>query len=361
MTTIKPGSWIGIIGGGQLGRMTALSAANLGFKTHIFCEETNSPAGQVATKTTIAAYNDYAALQKFAQEVDVVSFEFENIPHDSVKIVAGAVLVRPSWNVLHVAQNRLREKELLARLEVGAIDSGEDLQIAVRDLGVKSILKTTELGYDGKGQFALHNQQDVEQFIKDEMFSTPGKWIFESWVDYNCEVSMIVTRTYHGEISCFPLTKNEHRSGILHRSSVPAQLGETITKRAEAIAINIAEHLQLVGILAVEFFLLENGELLVNEMAPRPHNSGHWTMDACITSQFEQFVRVITGLPLGSTELRSAAEMINLIGDDVLKWKEYVAQTNVKLHLYGKDEIRPGRKMGHYTRISQLNQAATEK
>lgn len=360
---IPSGSVVGIIGGGQLGRMTALAAANLGYKTHIYCPEEDSPASHVAYRTTVASYLDEAALEAFARSVDVITFEFENIPSRSVQILSQFSIVRPTWEVLHIAQNRLREKDFVTACGIGtarycSVSSEAELQAAVQEIGLPCILKTTEQGYDGKGQFVLRVAKDVTETIA-LLFSgkevIAGAFVLEAFVDYSHEISVVLARNAAGEVACFPVTENRHVDGILDISSVPASINADIAEQAQHFTRIIAEKLELVGMLAVEFFVTKDNKVLVNEMAPRPHNSGHWTMDACVTSQFEQFVRAVCNLPLGAVTLHSKAEMKNLIGDEVSEWKKFSSEPHAKLHIYGKSVIKKGRKMGHVTRIFSLN------
>lgn len=343
-------SVIGILGGGQLGRMTALAAANLGYKTHIFTPEDGTPASQVAYKTTVAPYSNVKALKNFANSVDVVTFEFENVPAESVKVLSEIAPVHPRYECLHIAQNRIREKTLAQELGFGTapfhpVSSLTQLQDAFVKIGVGgAILKTAEMGYDGKGQFRLMRASDCE----DVWEQVKGKQcVLEGFVDFSAEISVIVARNEAGQVAAYDVCENTHKDGILRVTRVPSSVPPHLQEKATMMAVKIAEHLQLVGILAVEFFITKEGEVLINEMAPRPHNSGHWTMDAAQTSQFEQFVRAVCGLPLGSPERTSVVEMHNLIGNDVQAWTQYLEKPNAKLHIYGKAKISEGRKMGH--------------
>jgi 5-(carboxyamino)imidazole ribonucleotide synthase len=351
---IAPGSVIGILGGGQLGRMIAGGAARLGYRSHVFTPEPDSPAGQVTPLTTVAEFSDQAALARFAAAVDVVTFEFENVPADTAEFLAAqGKPVHPSPAVLRITQDRLREKDFLRSVDVGTtsyreVASLSGLKRAVRDLGTSSVLKTVRLGYDGKGQVMLGPDTDLGAawtHVGGEVA------ILEGFVDFACEISVIVARNGQGAGATYPPVENQHANHILDTTIAPARIAPAIAMRAEAIARHVAEKLDLVGLLAVEMFVTTSGECLVNELAPRPHNSGHWTLDACVTSQFEQHVRAVCGLPLGSTEYHSEAVMKNLIGGDVEKWREIIAEPSAKLHLYGKGEARPGRKMGHVTRL----------
>jgi 5-(carboxyamino)imidazole ribonucleotide synthase len=350
--SIPTGSTIGIIGGGQLGRMTALAAANLGYKVCIYTNQNNSPASHVAEETIVAEYDDSEALQKFAALVDVITFEFENIPHKSVQILEDSVPVRPSWQALHISQNRLREKDYLNSIGVKtapykAISSVDDLTSALDEIGPKAILKTTELGYDGKGQFVIDGNSNLDSIWK-EINSQEA--VLEGMVPFVKEVSVVIARGVDGESQAYTAVENIHKNGILDTTIAPAEIAEEISVKAQNIAKKVADSLDYVGVLAVEMFVLDSDDVLVNEIAPRPHNSGHWTMDACYTSQFEQCVRAVCGLPLGGADYHSKAIMTNLIGKDIHQWESIIKEPNAKLHLYGKKEARAGRKMGHVNR-----------
>ena len=350
---IPPGSTIGVLGGGQLGRMTALAAARLGYRVHSYCPEADSPAFQVSTFSTVAPYDDQDALARFAETVDVITFEFENVPSTATELLARTKPTRPDPRVLHVCQDRLREKDFLASANVPTtrymeVARAEGLERAVRSIGLPAVLKTAQFGYDGKGQVMLGKESDIADAWRR---MGAGIGILEGFVDFTHEISVIVARGVDGISAAFPPVENQHRNHILDTTIVPARLPEALLMRAEAVAKHIAEVLPVIGILAVEMFVTTGGEVLVNELAPRPHNSGHWTIDACMTSQFEQFVRAICGLPLGSVERHADAVMKNLLGDDVAAWREILSEPGAKLHLYGKREPRPGRKMGHVTRL----------
>ncbi len=349
MTRIAPGGAIGIFGGGQLGRMTALAAARLGYRCHVFCPEADSPAVQVSAAATIAGYDDEKALDAFSTSIDVATFEFENVPCEAVARVAARVPVRPGWDALRTSQDRAVEKRFLNSigLETAAwteVRSAADLRRAP----CPGILKTARLGYDGKGQVRLGKDFDA-----DAVWQAFGaeRGVAEALVDFSAEVSAIAARGADGSIAVFDVAQNDHREGILRRSLVPAPVPSAIAAEAQALAARAAEALDLVGLLAVEFFVTRSGRLLANEIAPRPHNSGHWTQDACGTDQFEQFVRAVAGLPLGDPARLSDAEMVNLLGDDVLAWAGLAAEPGARLHLYGKRDVRPGRKMGHVNRL----------
>ncbi|MCP4327724.1 MAG: 5-(carboxyamino)imidazole ribonucleotide synthase [Alphaproteobacteria bacterium] len=350
---VAPGGTIGILGGGQLGRMTALAAARLGYRCHIYGPEADSPAMQVAATATVAAYDDRAALARFAAAVDVVTYEFENVPAASVEFLQQAVPVRPGPAPLYLAQNRLREKEFLNRYGARTapyrgVTGIADLDVALAEIGRPVVLKSTMFGYDGKGQVMIGDDTHAAAAWA-EMGSDEG--LLEGFVDFVMEASVIVARGLDGSVASYVPVENRHRDHILHTTVAPAKISPELAAEAEAVAARIAEALDLVGLLAVELFVARDGHLLVNEIAPRPHNSGHWTIDACATSQFEQFVRAVCGLPLGATQRHSDAEMINLLGNDVDDWHLYLAEAGAHLHLYGKREARPGRKMGHVTRV----------
>ena len=354
---LAPGAVIGILGGGQLGRMTALAAARLGYRCHVFCPEIDAPAAQVTPLSTCAAYDDEVALAGFAEAVDVVTFEFENIPLAAAETLASRVPLRPRPEILGICQNRLREKDFCTSVEVpttryAAVGDREALTRVVRDITPPCVLKTAELGYDGKGQALINSEADLDaawNAMAGHHLESGG--IVEGFVDFRMEISVVVARSVSGDCRAYPVTETQHRDHILDQTIVPARVEERVAERAEGIARHLAERLDLIGVLAVEMFVTANNEVLVNELAPRPHNSGHWTIDACLTSQFEQLVRAVAGLPLGATERHSDAVMKNLIGDEASRWREILAEPAAKLHLYGKREVRPGRKMGHVTRL----------
>jgi 5-(carboxyamino)imidazole ribonucleotide synthase len=352
---LPPGSTIGILGGGQLGRMLAMAAARLGYKCHIYAPpEEDAPAALVTPFATRAAFDDEAALARFADAVDVVTFEFENVPAETAEFIAGRGRpMHPGPGVLRITQDRLREKNFLRAIGVGTTDYREvtdlaSLERAVGEIGAHGVLKTVRLGYDGKGQVMLKAGSDLAAAWRR---LGGGIAILEKFVDFACEASVIVARNEHGAGAVYVPVENRHLHHILDTTIAPAPLAEEVAMRAEGIARHVAEKLGIVGLLAVEMFVTGHGELLVNELAPRPHNSGHWTIDACHTSQFEQHVRAICGLPFGSTERHSDAVMKNLIGSDIEDWREWIADPAAQLHIYGKKEARPGRKMGHVTRL----------
>ena len=352
-SVILPGSTLGVLGSGQLGRMFTIAARRLGYRVHIFSPDLDTPAGQVADREFSAAYEDLDQVRAFAQSVDVVTFEFENVPSETSRACAEWAPVRPDGSVLHTTQQRLREKTFLQSrgfpvTSFRRILSEQDLFAAAQELNLPGILKTTHFGYDGKGQRRVRSLEEIP-----EAFATlnGSEGIFEAYVDFEKEISVIAARTAAGAFQAFPLFENVHSNHILDVTFAPACLSETLATEAVELARGILEALEVVGLLTVELFVTRDGRLLVNELAPRTHNSGHLTLDACETCQFEQQVRAVCGLPLGSTRLVSPAAMVNLLGDlwdkGVPKWVAALDDPQVKLHLYGKDEARIGRKMGH--------------
>lgn len=358
MTTLAPGGRIGILGGGQLGRMLALAAANLGYRCHIYCPESDPPAGQVAADTTEAAYDNAAALARFADSVDVVTYEFENIPTSCVEQLLRYRPVYPGVKALATAQDRLLEKTYVRDLNVGtapfaAIDSLDGFADAIALTGLPAVLKTRRFGYDGKGQARLESAGDATA-AWDAVGQASS--ILEGFVRFEREFSVIAARSIAGDVQTYPPVENRHRNHILDTSSVPARLSDAAAAKAEDIAKRLLEGLDYVGVIAVELF--DTGsDVLVNEIAPRVHNSGHWTIEGAETSQFEQHIRAICGLPLGDVGLRGDVEMQNLIGDDIDRWPEILAEPGAHLHIYGKSEARPGRKMGHVTRVRSRSKA----
>ncbi|OAN44700.1 5-(carboxyamino)imidazole ribonucleotide synthase [Paramagnetospirillum marisnigri] len=354
---LPPGSTIGIIGGGQLGRMAALAAGRLGYLVHVFTPEVDSPTAQVSAAATVADYSDQTAIEAFARSVDVVTFEFENIPAESVRRMASLVPVRPCWSVLEVAQDRISEKKFFNSIGIETapwreVANLEQLEQAIAELGRPSVLKTARLGYDGKGQVKIMPDTDPAQAWAElgTGLGEIGMGVLEGFIDFEGEISVIVARGVDGAWAAFDPVWNVHTNHILDTTTAPAPISREMADQAMDIAHRAAESLGVVGLLAVEMFVTSTG-LLANEMAPRPHNSGHWTMDACVTDQFEQFVRAVCGLPLGSPERHSDAVMKNLIGNDVDQWLDILRDPRAKLHLYGKAEARNGRKMGHVNRI----------
>ena len=354
---LPPGSTIGILGNGQLGRMAALAAACLGYRCHVYGPDADAPANQVCDAATVAPYDDVAALTRFAQAVDVVTFEFENIPLATVEVLEKLVPLRPGAAVLSICQHRLREKDFCNGVSVPttayrAAEDVDSLKAAVEASGTPCILKSAELGYAGKGQVRITAETDLAAaWAAMRGHAAHAIGIVEAIVEFRMEISVIVARSADDSLRSYLPVENRHKHHILDETIAPANLPDQLSDRAEAIARHLAKEMGLVGLLAVEMFVTHDDKILVNELAPRPHNSGHWTIDACVTSQFEQFVRAVAGLPLGSTERLCDAVMKNLLGDEVNDWLRILSEPGNKLHLYGKTEARPGRKMGHVTRL----------
>ena len=351
---MKPGAVIGIIGGGQLGRMSAQAAARLGFCAHIFAPEPGGPAAQVSAFCSVAAYTDLDALRRFAEAVDVITFEFENLPAESLALLETLRPVRPGAKILAISQDRLLEKQFLAAAGIAtapweAVTTEAELAAAAARLGFPAVLKTTRLGYDGKGQFLLRAPEDFSAaFARLE----PKPLVLEGFVDFAAEISVMVARGLDGTVVAFDAVENRHKHHILDLTLAPAPMPVAVLAEAQAISRLIAERLELVGLLGVEMFVTADGGVLVNEIAPRPHNSGHWTMDACPCSQFEMHIRAVAGLPLPPATRHSDAVMKNLIGpEDMELWPRILATPGLIPHHYGKTEARPGRKMGHFNRL----------
>ena len=361
---LLPGTRVGVMGGGQLGRMFALAARRMGYRVHTFSPDKDGPAAQLSDRATAASYADEAAVRKFARTIDVLTFEFENIPATTIEWASGNRLVRPRGEILLIAQNRLREKEFLsdAGFPVAPfrkVASLADLTKAVEAIGRPSILKGGAFGYDGKGQERIETGTNLEAVWagrEDEVC------VLEQAIDFDREISVIVARAPDGSTAVFPVCENIHRNHILDVTLVPARIGEGTARAARELACAVALRFELVGLLAVEMFLKRDGELIINELAPRPHNSGHWTIEGCVTSQFEQHVRAVCGLPLGATDLLRPTAMVNLLGDlwsgGEPNWPAALAEPNVHLHLYGKKQPRPGRKMGHLTAVGDTAEIA---
>ena len=353
MTNPLPlGSTIGILGGGQLGRMLSVAAARLGYVTHIFEPGANPPAGQVADRVTTAPYDDEEALKRFADSVDVITYEFENIPTSALDILEAHRPIRPGREALRVSQDRLTEKDFLQGLGLktapyAAVETLEELEAAVSEIGAPAILKTRRFGYDGKGQARIKSADDCARAI-DDMAGAPA--LLEGFVDFTHEVSVIAARGLSGDVSCFDPGENVHRDGILHTTTVPATLTASQRMDAVLLAANILNALDYVGVMGVELFVTAQG-LVVNEIAPRVHNSGHWTQNGCAVDQFEQHIRAVAGLPLGDGQRHANVVMENLIGDDLDQIPDLLRSGDTALHLYGKAEAKPGRKMGHVNRI----------
>jgi 5-(carboxyamino)imidazole ribonucleotide synthase len=366
MKPILPNSTIGVFGSGQLGRMFAIEARKMGYRVHTFSPDTDTPTGLVADIETSAAYDDLDAVRRFARDVDVVTFEFENVPSATVEAAAEFVAVHPRGDILHTAQNRLREKTFLAEhgfphARFKHVRTIDDLHRGVRELGTPSVLKTAGFGYDGKGQVKVNALGEIES-----AFAALGgqDGVLEEFVEFEKEVSVVCARTASGGFVHYGVIENEHANHILDVSIAPGVVSRQVYAQGIEIARSIATEMEYVGTLCVEFFLTGDERLLVNELAPRPHNSGHLTFDACVTSQFEQQLRAVCGLPLGSTEFYRPAAMANLLGDiwndGEPRWDAALDSADVKLHLYGKSEPRPGRKMGHITAMEDDVEAAAK-
>jgi 5-(carboxyamino)imidazole ribonucleotide synthase len=363
---ILPGAAIGVLGSGQLGRMFAIAARQMGYRVHTFSPETDTPTGQVADVEIAASYDDLDAVRRFAQAVQVVTFEFENVPAACVEAAAACVPVRPGGSALHITQNRLREKNFLSNngfptTRFAAVAGNDEINPATETIGFPAIMKTASSGYDGKGQAKVATLDDALRAF----CSCGGQdMIVEGFVDFELEFSVVVARGVDGQFAHWGAIQNRHRHHILDVSFAPARMPESVANRAVEVARALAAKLDLVGVLCIEFFLTRNGEILVNELAPRPHNSGHLTINASRTSQFEQQLRAVCGLPLGSTEFVAAAAMANLLGDlwqaGEPNWPAVCALPDVKLHLYGKVEPRPGRKMGHLTALAATPDVAAQ-
>lgn len=363
---IPPGETLGVLGSGQLGRMFAVAARRLGYRVHVLSPDDDTPTGQVADLEINAHYADLDAVARFAQGVSVVTFEFENVPAAATEAAERFAPVRPAGSVLHATQNRLREKRFLASIGVPttpfrAVRSEADLTAAIDALGLPAVLKTADWGYDGKGQRMIRSPQEAAAAWRE---LGGGEAILEAFVDYECELSVIGARSVAGQVELYGPLHNDHRNHILDVTFAPFDLAPGLTRDAWEIARTILSRLEVVGVLCVEMFLTRGGQLLVNELAPRPHNSGHLTIDAHVTCQFEQQVRAVCGLPLGSARQLTPAAMVNLLGDvwsdGEPRWEEACRLPEVKLHLYGKREPRPGRKMGHLTALAENSQAAVE-
>ncbi len=362
--SIMPGAMLGLLGGGQLGRMFAMAAQSMGYRVTVLDPASDSPAGSVADRHVRASYLDSDALRELASTCAGVTTEFENVPAESLRTLAEHCVVSPPAGSVAIAQDRILEKQFLAANGFAVTpfavvqDSSEALPQTHPEL-FPGILKVSRLGYDGKGQALISDAVEL-----DAAFASMkrGPCVLEQLLPLDNEVSVVVARGFDGEVAAFPAAENHHRHGILDVSIIPARVSPEIVQNAREIAVRIAGKLDYHGVLCVEFFVLADGCLLVNEIAPRPHNSGHYTLDACVTSQFEQQVRVLCGLPLGTTAMQGAAVMVNLLGDlwwrGEPKWEEVLRHPAVKLHLYGKHAARPGRKMGHYTVLAETTEAA---
>jgi 5-(carboxyamino)imidazole ribonucleotide synthase len=363
---ILPGATVGVLGSGQLGRMFAIAARRMGYRVHTFSPEADTPTGQVADLEVMAPYDDLDAVRDFAKAVEVVTFEFENVPAETARAAAEHAPVRPAGAVLHTTQHRVREKTFLTSAGLPTtpfriVNSSNDLARAVSELGCPAILKTADFGYDGKGQARISAPADAES-AWESIGRVPA--VLESFIPFACEVSVVAARGADGQFVDYGVIENRHRNSILDISIAPAQVAPAVAARAREIARAVLETLDVIGVLCVEFFVQPDGSLLINELAPRPHNSGHLTFDASVTSQFEQQLRAVCGLPLGSTDLLRPAAMANLLGDlwsaGEPDWRAACAHPDVKLHLYGKLAPRPGRKMGHLTALAPDTATALE-
>ncbi|MGE5500560.1 MAG: 5-(carboxyamino)imidazole ribonucleotide synthase [Ignavibacteriales bacterium] len=357
MRPLPPGSTIGVLGGGQLGRMLAEAASRLGFDVAVLEPEEDSPASRVARTTFVAAYDDPAALEALANASDVITYEFENVPAGAVeRLIALGADVAPGAKALAVAQDRLEEKTFLN--SVGAktvafapVDSAEEAADAVARLGTPCLLKTRREGYDGKGQVWIESAPDAAAGFE-KLGGRPC--IVEAKAEFLRELSIIAARGRDGEHAVYPLGENHHENGILRRTHAPARANDVLTAQAERIATQVLAGLDYVGVIGIELFELDGGRLLVNEIAPRVHNTGHWTQDGCPVDQFEQHIRAVAGWPLGPTEADFSVEMTNLLGDEANGWLAYAGEPHTRIHLYGKREAKPGRKMGHINRVRPL-------
>jgi len=353
---LQPGDTIGILGGGQLGRMLAMAAARLGFRCQVFSPDPDSPAFDVVLNATCAEYADVEALELFANDVDIVTYEFENVPAATAMVLAARRPVLPAQKILETTQDRLIEKDFITRLGIGTADyadvsSAATLRAAINRIGLPAVIKTRRFGYDGKGQAIIREDDDPDQIWND--LGTKSA-ILEAFVPFEREISVIAARSANGDVECYDVTENEHRDHILKISRAPADIPDELAAQARSIAEKIANALDYVGVLAVEMFVvMENGgpQVLVNEIAPRVHNSGHWTLDGTSISQFEQHIRAIAGWPLGKPVRHGPVTMTNLIGDDILGYEQWLTVPGATVHLYGKGPPRPGRKMGHVTEV----------
>lgn len=361
---VLPGSAIGVLGSGQLGRMFAIAARRMGYRVHTYSPEMDTPTGQVADVEVTAPYEDLDAVSQFAKDVSAVTFEFENVPAETAAAAARYAPVRPAGKVLHTTQQRIREKTFLTKAGLPLtpfrhVRNKEELARAIEELGLPAVLKTADFGYDGKGQFRLKKAGQI-----DESWKAVGEReaVLEAFIDFECEISVVAARGDNGQFVHYGAIENHHVDGILDISIAPARVEKHVAHEAVQIAEAVMEELDVVGVLCTEFFVGKDGRVLINELAPRPHNSGHLTFDAHLTSQFEQQLRAVCLLPLGGVEQWSPAAMVNLLGDvwngGEPSWANATQLENVKLHLYGKSEPRPGRKMGHLTALASTPEEA---
>ena len=360
LAPLAPGSTIGILGGGQLGRMLALAAARLGFNVHVFCPDENSPAFKVAEKSYLFDYDDEEALGRFAQATDIITYEFENVPAHTAAYLSAKTPLHPNAGALKIAQDRLAERKFLTSSDIaiapyGAIFCLEDIEKTLAEISTPAVLKASRMGYDGKGQAVIKTPEDMPD-AWEKIGCVPA--ILEAFIPFEREISVIIARSQSGDMVAFDPGENKHVNHILDQTLVPANITDITHQKALKIARTIAQALDYVGILAVEMFVCKTPgyePLYVNEIAPRVHNSGHWTQDACHTDQFEQHIRAICGWPLGSAHRHSDAMMKNLIGDDYYQWPHFAALIDHNVHLYGKTKVREGRKMGHVNQTKPRN------
>ena len=358
---LKPGDTIGILGGGQLGRMLAMAAARLGLRCQVFSPDPESPAFDVVLNATCAEYADVEALELFANDVDVITYEFENVPSSAALILGARRPVLPDRKILETTQDRLAEKDFVKRLGIGTADYADvssiaALHAAIGVIGLPAVLKTRRFGYDGKGQAILREGDDPDRIWKELVTKSA---ILEAFIPFEREISVIAARSADGHVECFDVTENEHRDHILKISRAPAAIPDALAAEACAIAEKIANALGYVGVLAVEMFVLADPagpKVLVNEIAPRVHNSGHWTLDGASISQFEQHIRAIAGWPLGTPVRHGEVTMTNLIGDEINDYEQWLTVPGATVHLYGKGRPRPGRKMGHVTQVARMGE-----
>lgn len=361
---ILPGKTIGILGGGQLGRMMALSAREMGYKITVLDPTKNSPCGQIADIEITATYDDFNGASQLLKDSDVLTYEFENIDCEIAKWIENNGNLPQGSQLLSITQHRGKEKAAIESFGIKVapyhlVESLEDLEDAVKQLGLPAVLKTCRGGYDGKGQIVIRNEEMLENAF--QALQGKSELVLEKWVTFDIEMSVIVTRNARGEVKTFPVCENIHKNNILHLTIAPARISSTIKKKAESIAVELANSFHLIGTLAVEMFLTKDGEIYVNELAPRPHNSGHYTINACETSQFEQHIRAICNWPLGDTDLLKPAVMVNILGEHLLQVLENIDRfSDFHLHLYGKDEVKRGRKMGHITVLADTVDEALE-
>ena len=358
MKPVLPGATVGVLGSGQLGRMFAIAARRMGYRVHTLSPDADTPTGQVADLEINAAYEDLDAVRRFASNVGVVTFEFENVPAATAQAAAECAPVRPDGNILHITQHRLREKAFLAKhgfpvAPFARVGSEAELEVALAAVGTPAILKSAGFGYDGKGQYPINSLAEAAAAWK----KLDQEAVLEKRIDFECEVSVVAARGIDGRLIHYGAVRNHHERGILDMSVAPAGLPPQVEAEAVQISRAVLEQLNVVGVLCVELFVTRSGDLLINELAPRPHNSGHFTIDACVTSQFEQQLRAVCGLPLGDAEMLRPAAMVNLLGEiwacGEPNWAGACRHASAKLHLYGKLEPRPGRKMGHITTLAE--------